>query len=272
MVAVLFLAGAGLSAAELELAGYGGVTLPFYEQTFTVDLSPPSNPAAGIDIRQERPLALDARSGLVFAGGATVWLTGGLGIEARYDSADIDIDTLGPRYTVTFSRPFPNLRATLEPAAATVTLSALHPVSLNLRLRTGGPVRFVFSGGVSYLSDFQLAVSQPLNLSVSGIALPPGLDLGTVTAQALSRPDADESRFGGNVGIGLQIKISDNLALVGEGRVFAFPKQVLTWDVTQTSGLVTLPDEAIDALEQQLQPIRFNPAYFHLIGGLALSF
>jgi len=274
IVASLIACAGPLNAAELELAGYFGLTLPFYEQTFTVDLNVPGNPVAGIDIRQERPLSLNAKGGLVLAGGATVWLTGGLGLEARYDSADVDIDALGPRYAVTFSRPFPNFSTTLEAAPTTVSISALTPVSLNLRLRTPGSLRFVFSAGLSYLPDFQLAVTQPLNISVSGIVLPPGLDLGTVTAQALSRPEQTEgeNRFGGNVGIGLQIKVSDHVSIVGEGRVFAFPKQVLTWEVTQQGGLVTFPPAALAALEQQLEPIRFNPAYFHLVGGLAVTF
>ena len=34
-------------AAELELAGYLGLTLPFYEQTFPIDLRPPDGPSRG---------------------------------------------------------------------------------------------------------------------------------------------------------------------------------------------------------------------------------
>ena len=263
-----------VEAAELELAGYAGLTLPFYDQTFTIDLNVPTNPVTGIDIRQERPLTLNAKSGLVVAGGATVWLTGGLGLEARYDSADVDIDALGPRYAVTFSSPFPSFSVALEPAPTTITLSALTPVSLNLRFRTPGSLRFFVSGGLSYLPDFQIAVIQPLSVGLLGLPLPPGIDFGSLTATAVSGPEQteNESRFGGNFGIGLQIQVSEHVAIVGEGRVFAFPKQVLTWQVTQEGGLVTLPPQALEALEQRLEPVRFNPAYFHLVGGLAFTF
>ena len=270
---LVLLVPAGGSAAELELAGYGGVTFPFYEQSFSIDLRPPDRPFPGVELRQERPLTLNGKGGLVLAGAATLYLTGGLGIEVRYDSADVDIGAEAPVYSVRTSGPLPGFSATLEPAPTVVTLSNLTPVSLNLKLRSGGPLRFVLSGGVSYLPDFQLAVSQPLNLRLSGVSLPPGLDLGTINATAITRPeDPESSRLGGNVGLGLQINLSDNVALVGDARVFAFPKQVLEWRVTQRGGIVTVPPELLDALEAQLEPVRFNPAYFHLIGGIALTF
>jgi hypothetical protein len=260
-------------AAELELAGYLGLTLPFYEQTFPIDLRPPERPIQGIQIQQIAPLSLNAKGGPAFAGGVTVYF-GPVGIEGRYDSADADLTADPPVYSLRLSSPFPNFSTTLEPAPTEVTLAALTPLSLNLKLRTTGTVRFSVSGGVSYLPEFQLAVRQPLNLRVGGIGLPPGLDLGTVTAEAVSRPDdpSEEGRLGANGGLGLGIELSEHAALVVDARVFYFPEQVLEWRVTQTAGAVTLPDALLQSLEQQLEPVRFNPAYFHLQGGLAFSF
>lgn len=264
---------ASASAATLEIAGYAGLTLPFYEQTFTIDLVPPENPASGVTLKQERPLTLSAKSGLVLAGGATVYFGGALGIEARYDSAVVDITSEPPLYSVSLSSPLPKLGFTLEPSPTAVTVSSLTPLSLNLKLRSPGPLRFFVSGGVSYLPDFQLAVTQKLNVAVAGIALPVGVSFGSLSATAVSRPDDTErSRLGGNAGLGLQIKLGDHVALVGEGRVFFFPKQELTWKVSQEGGFVTVPPEVLKALEQQLEPVRFNPAYFHLIGGIAFTF
>ena len=272
-VLVTSLSAASASAATLEIAGYGGLTLPFYEQTFTVSLVPPVNPASGVTIKQERPLSLNAKSGLILAGGATVYFGGALGIEARYDSATVDITSEPPLYSVTLLKPLPNLHFTLEPAATIITVSSLTPVSLNLKLRTPGPLRFFLSGGVSYLPDFQLAVRQTLDVSVAGVSLPPGVNLGSLSATAVSRPeDAEAKHLGGNAGLGLQIKLGDHVALVAEGRVFYFPKQVLTWKVSQQGGFVTVPPEVLTALEQQLVPISFNPAYFHLVGGIAFTF
>ncbi|HET7293813.1 MAG TPA: hypothetical protein VFM88_15420 [Vicinamibacteria bacterium] len=259
--------------AELELAGYAGLTFPFYEQSFPIDLRPPERPIQGVELRQERPLVLNGKGGLVLAGSATLYLTGGLGIEARYDSADVEIDAVPPLYSVRTFSPLPSFSATLEPAPATVTLSNLTPLSLNLKLRTGGPIRFVLSGGVSYLPDFQLAVTQPLGLRLAGVPLPPGLDFGRITATAVTRPDDPQaSRIGGNLGLGVQIRLSDSLALVADARAFGFPKHVLEWRVVQAGGVVTVPPELVQALESQLEPVRFNPAYFHLIGGIAITF
>lgn len=261
-------------AATLELAGYAGLTIPFYEQTFTVSLQPPTNLFPGVTIRQERPLGLNAKSGLIFAGGATVYLGGAFGIEARYDSARVDITSDPPLYSVTLSRPFPNLQFALEPAPTVITISSLTPVSLNLKLRTSGALRFFVSGGVSYLPDFQLAVQQKLDLSLAGVSLPAGVNLGSLTASAVTSPEDPQSNshLGGNAGLGLQIQFGEHVALVGEARGFFFPKQVLTWKVSQQPGLISLPAEVTAALEAQLQPIRFNPAYFHLVGGLAFTF
>jgi hypothetical protein len=262
------------AAAELELAGYLGATLPFYEQTFPIDLRPPERPIQGIEIRQEEPLRLNAKGGLALAGGATVYFGGAFGIEARYDSAGVDIGAEPPLYSLRLSKPFPSFSTTLEPAPTVVTISSLNPVSLNLKFRTGGRTRFFFSAGASYLPEFQLAVTQPLNLRVGGIGLPPGLDFGTVTAQAVSHPDdpSQESRFGGNAGLGLQIPLGEHASLVVEGRVFFFPKHELAWEVVQAGGALTLPDELLKSLEAQLAPVVFNPAYFHLIGGIAFTF
>src|SRR5688500_16725608 len=83
------LACASARAAELELAGYLGYTLPFYEQTFPIDLRPPGGAVQGIALRQVEPLRLNAKGGLAFAGAVTVSF-GPIGIEGRYDSADVD--------------------------------------------------------------------------------------------------------------------------------------------------------------------------------------
>jgi hypothetical protein len=264
------LAAASTNGAELELAGYVGYTLPFYEQTFPIDLRPPSGAIQGIELRQVEPLKLNAKGALTLAGGATLFF-GPLGIEGRYDSAKVDPTADPPVYSLRLSSPFPSLTTTLAPSPTAVSVSHLTPLSLNLKLRSA--VGFSISGGVSYLPDFELAVRQPLNLRIGGAGLP-GLDLGSVTAEAVSRPQdpSRDSRFGANLGVGLRIPVSDHAGLVVDARAFYFPEQVLEWRVAQTGGPVTLPPALVQSIAQQLEPVRFNPAYFHLQGGLALSF
>jgi len=270
LAACVLLAGAQARAVELELAGYIGYTLPFYEQTFPINLGPSSGGIQGIALQQVEPLRLNAKGGLAFAGGATLYF-GPIGIEGRYDSADVRPTADPPVYSLRLSSPFPNVSTTLVPSPTEVRVSSLTPLSLNLKLRSS--IGLSVSAGVSYLPDFQLAVRQPLNLRIGGVGLP-GLDLGTVTAAAVSRPDdpARDSRFGANAGLGLRLPLGGHLGLVVDARAFLFPEHVLEWRVNQTGGVVTLPPALLQALEQQLEPVRFNPAYFHLQGGLALSF
>ncbi|HET9316531.1 MAG TPA: hypothetical protein VFQ51_13140, partial [Vicinamibacteria bacterium] len=94
-------------AAGLELAGYLGYTLPFYEQTFPIDLRPPAQPVQGLQLQQLEPLRLNAKGGLTFAGGITIFF-GPIGIEGRYDSADVDITADPPVYSLRLSSPFPS--------------------------------------------------------------------------------------------------------------------------------------------------------------------
>ena len=224
-------------------------------------------------LQQERPLSLNAKSGLVLAGGATVYLGGAFGIEARYDSATVDITSEPPLYSVTLSRPLPNLRFTLEPAPTVDHRVLAHSRLAQLEAAHAGAPAVLPLGGSELSSRLPARGPAEARLEHRGISLPPGVNLGSLSATALTRPeDPETGHLGGNVGLGLQIKLGEHVALVGEGRAFFFPKHVLTWRVSQQGGLVTLPPEVTTALEQQLEPIRFNPAYFHLVGGLAFTF
>lgn len=274
IVALSALAWAGVSAraAELELSGSLGYTLPFYEQTFPIDLQPPGSPVQGIELRPLEPLRLNAKGAFAYAGAATLYF-GPIGVEVRYDSARVDPTADPPVYSVLLSSPFPNVSATLVPAPTDVRLTSLTPVSLNLKLRSTGPLRLSVSGGVSYLPEFQLVVRQPINLRVGGLGLP-ALDLGSISAEAISQPQdpVRDSRIGANVGVGLRLPLSDHAGLVVDGRAFYFPEHVLEWRVRQTGGPVTLPPALLRSIAEQLEPVRFNPAYFHLQAGIALSF
>ncbi|MET0555299.1 MAG: hypothetical protein ABW221_19815 [Vicinamibacteria bacterium] len=272
LIAAFVFAGLSARAAELEVSGSLGYTLPFYDQTFPIDLRPPGVPVQGIELRPQEPLRLNAKGALAYAGTATLYF-GPIGIEGRYDSARVDITAIPPVYSVRLSSPFPNVSTTLTPAPTDLRLTALTPVSLNLKLRTTGPFRLSVSGGVSYLPEFQLIVRQPIDLRVGGLGLP-ALQLGSVLAEAISQPQdpARDSRIGANAGVGLRLPLSDHAGVVVDARAFVFPEQVLEWRVRQTGGPVTLPPALLQSVADQLEPVRFNPAYFHLQAGIALSF
>ena len=84
-----------------------------------------------------------------------------------------------------------------------------------------------------------------------------------VTAEAVSMPQdpSEDSRVGANAGLGLRLPLSDRAGLVFDARGFYFPEQVLEWRVVQTGGPVPLPPALLQSIQQQLEPVRFNPAY-----------
>ena len=269
-VAFALLASAPARAAELELAGYVGYTLPFYEQTFPIDLRPPGGAIQGIQLLQVEPLRLNAKGGLTFAGGATFYF-GPVGIEGRYDSAQVDPTADPPVYLLRLSSPFPSVSTTLVPSPTEVEVSSLTPLSLNLKLRAGRRVQRI---GWSQLPAGFRARGAPAVQPACGRRRASGArswGAGGGSPFEASGPVRD-SRFGANAGLGLRLPLSDHAGLVVDARGFFFPEQVLEWRVTQTGGPVTLPPALLQAIQQQLEPVRFNPAYFHLQGGIALSF
>jgi hypothetical protein len=268
LVGAVLGAAAPAPAAELELAFYGGKVAPFYEQSIVANLGGGS-PVAGLTLEQVEPFELTATGGLTLAGGATLWL-GAFGIEGRYDSADVDIEATGPVYRLTLRRPLPPASVVLSPSATLIDLQAVTPISLNLRLRTSGSVRFFLSGGLSYLPALNVDVRQELGVEVPPL---PEFSLGALNLRATARPedDGEGGRLGANLGAGLQFGLGGGFALVVDARAFAFKEQVLEWTVGPGSAGI-LPQEVLDAVAERLEPVRFTPAYFHLSGGLALRF
>ena len=280
-VLLAFTCAEAASAAELELAGYAGLTLPFYEQTFPIDLRPPERPIQGIQIRQEQPLQLNAKGGLVLAGGATLYLAGAFGIEARYDSADVDITADPPVYSLRLSSPFPNFETTLQPAPTVVTISALTPVSLNLKLRTPGSVRFFVSGGVSRLPSFEFTLDQRIGLGVTGInVITRQATISSVGISGALTPVGNKdapnveggSRWGGNLGGGLQFSLGKNVTLLAEARYFYFPSQEFEWSVDTDRTLTSIEQALLDATLSRVPLVEFKPQFFQVTGGITLSF
>jgi len=204
LLALPALAGAG----ELELTAYGGRTFPFYSQTFKYDPGPVTVPIPGVTVEQGGSFELKASGGAAFAGGMTFYVTGGFGFEVRYDHADITIDTQSSAYNVRVGLPAP-----LDPVVASLTLTegtadlnAAAPLSLNLKLRTGGRVRLTASGGASRLGDLSSPCSRRSASGVIAVDLEQNhIQIGTIGLQATGVAGAGSS-WGGNLGLGLQIR------------------------------------------------------------------
>lgn len=256
------------AAGEVELAGYLGPALPTYEQSFRYDPGPLSLPA-GITVTQEGVFGLEARGGLAFGGGLSFYFTSAVGVEARVDSAAVEVVTQGARFTadLRLPAPLPPISARLEPTG-TATVDRLNPVSLNLKLRTPGRVRLVVSGGVSWLPSSSFSVTQNVGLGVTLI----GLAGVTVPTLPLRAGGGIEGVFGVNAGVGLHARLARRVGLVAEGRVFRFRERTLAWTRGDDRPLSALEQLLVQEVQRRLGPVEFEPTFFQVTAGLTVRF
>jgi hypothetical protein len=264
-------------AGDLEIAGYLGPALPSYQQSFRYDPGPNPFRIPGVTLTQNGVFELDGRGGLAVGGGITWYaLLSTVGIEARVDTADVDVRATGARYTARadLPPPLPDLTTELDLGSGTVDLDRLRPLSLNLKLKTPGPLRLAASAGVSYLPEFRLSATQTVGLGVTGVdGRRQGLDVATVLlrAEALPNEEGQGGKLGANLGAGLQLSLLPRLAVVAEARYFVFKKHTLVWRRAE-GGLSPIEDALAQELERRLEPVEFNPTFFQATAGLTLTF
>lgn len=243
-----------------DLSVFGGVAFPTYEQQFVVR-APAVPPLPGFVIRPDGDLTIDAKGGTVFGAALAKEFGGVIGLEARFDSTAIDLRTSGVRYTLAYG-PVPivgTLNGSLAVAPGALDTDRLSLLSLNLRLRTPGPVSLVASGGVSYLPRFNVSGDTSVQLTVNGL---PSLDSSTRLRLVVS-PTESNHRFGVNGGVGLRVKVAPGLSVFGEARGFYFKEYDLSVDVD---------DPRLAALVGELEQPRFKPIIVNVVGGLVFSF
>jgi len=277
--AVVFTALLPLGASaenNFEVAAYLGTSFPFYSQTFTYSPGPVSLDLPGVTISQQGAFQMDGSGGLVLSGGVTYYFGGVIGIEGRLDTAKVNVDTKGARYDVKLTLPGIPLpfSASLDLGTGTADLATLKPWSLNLKLRTPGPVRLFVSGGVSRLPALDFTVNQNIGLGATALnVITSRLDVGTVRLKGALVPQEGESRWGVNAGGGLQLKLGPNVALVAEGRYFYFGERTYDWSAVPTDRfLAGLEQKLLDATRQRLPAIKFKPQFVQATGGVAISF
>jgi hypothetical protein len=271
----LMLALPRLSAAgAFELAGYVGQALPTYDKAFSYDPGLAFSGIPGVTVSQSGSFTLEGRGGLAVGGGATFYFAGILGLEGRIDTADVVVDVSNPVFHVTadLPSPLPDISEDVTLAPGTVDLERLKPLSLNLKLRTPGSVRFTLSAGGSYLPSFRFSATQRLALGVTGVT-PTDITLGSLTYRAEAAPTAEgQGRWGLNAGAGLQVALGKTVALVVEGRAFVFQEQTIDWSRADSRPLSPLEEALARELEERLEPIEFNPTFFQATAGLAITF
>ena len=266
-IALLFVTGSSVAEAGWEIAFLGGWTAPTFEQTFTYqpDLGLPAFP--GINIRQEGEFSMKARGSFAFGGSVTYYFTDFFGIEGRVDTVDFRIDTIAPSFIATaeLPAPLPSVSTAVDLGQGEVNVERLYPFSANLKLRTPGAARFVVSGGLSYLPSLRLDASQELVLGVTAFGFQL-LQVATAGVTAVAAAAPDESRWGINGGAGLELDVSEKVAITIEGRIYRFKQHTFTWEGVQA------PTTVIEELENELDPIELEPFYFQVTGGIVIRF
>jgi hypothetical protein len=272
--AVLLAPVVAASGERLEIAGYAGYTFPFYSQTFRYDPGPVTVPIPGVSVEQSGEFEARASGGPAFAGAITLYATAGLGFELRYDRADITVDTRGASYAVRLRLPAP-----LDPVVVNLALSegkvdleAVGPLSFNLKLRTGGAVRFTTSFGASRLGDLEMTLTQSIGLGVIGFDFVQGnAQIATLGLKATA-PGEGGSSWGANLGLGLQIPIGEHGAFVIEGRGFYFPKRTVEWEPVLDRPLTPIEQTLLSRVLERLDPVEFEPWWVQATFGFAVRF
>ncbi len=240
------------------------MSLPHYEQTLRFGLPRLPN-LPNVDVVSRGDLVLDAKGGPVFGGALSRRLIGPLALEARVDTASLKLETAGAGYDLSARLPFlPPAEGSLSLGPGTFPLKRFTILSLDARLETGGPVSLFLSGGVSYLPKLESEGTITATLALPGVSGVPALD---GDLRLVATPTQSQHSFGANAGAGLRIRFGENVALMGEARVFGFREYELAFSLT-TAPSVPILDEAVAGLDA----VRFNPVYFHAAVGLTVSF
>jgi hypothetical protein len=269
-----------LAAGEFEASLFAGYTYPFYSQTFTYDPGPVDIPIPNLTVQQTGTFSIDAKGGLSIGGSATYFLADAVGIELRLDTANINADPKPATYRVRAEvPPLPAVTTNLDLGAGTVDVDTLKPISLNLRLRTPGPVRFIASGGISYLPTFGVRVSQTLGLGVTTVNLQTQrLEVGTLAFRAVIDPATNpdpalqsNSRWGLNAGAGFQFG-GERASLVVEARYFHFPEREVAWEKDDSRPLSAVEQLLLTAVQNRLPSLRFEPNFVQATAGISIRF
>lgn len=259
---------------RFEITGFAGYTFPFYSQSFSYDPGAVSVPIPGVSVEQSGQFEANASGGPAFGFSGTLYATGGLGFEVRYDRADIRVDTQGARYAVRVGLPPPldPVVANLDLSQGQVDLAAVGPWSFNLKLRSGGSVRFVTSFGASRLGDLEMTIEQSVGLGVIGFDFVQGsAQIATLGLRATAAATG-ESTWGANLGLGFQIPIGERAAFVVEGRGFYFPRRSVEWEPVLDRTLTPIEQALLDRLLERLEPVEFEPWWVQASFGFSVRF
>jgi opacity protein-like surface antigen len=260
------------AAGEVEATVRAGQVFPFYKQTVHFDPGPfLRSTFPGVIVDPVQDLRLEGRGGLALGGGLTWYAAGGVGLQARIDTADVSVTSIDAivRVRLPLPPPLPTFSTDLT-IPATADLQRLRPVSLNLAARTSGNVKVHVSGGVSYLPALRFSVRSEIQAADPLLA---GLPLARLTVRAEAEPGGQgEGRLGFNAGAGFGWPLSGRLSLEVDARYFRFRRQTLAWTADPGVALTPVEQQLMRQLLDTLGPVTFNPEFFQATGGLTVRF
>jgi hypothetical protein len=245
------------ASADWDVSFFLGRAFPRFDEELVVRL-PPVPAVPGLDIQAQGTPELRADGGPV-AGGALAWEIGVFGIEGRIDVTDIGLDFTGARYDLRFDPPvFGVTGGSITLGDGRFDANRLKLLSLNLRLRTPGPVSLFGSGGLSYLPDFDVTGSVPIDFRLTGLPGQAQPELGLRVA-----PGESKHRVGVNAGLGL--RVGGRVAAFAEARVFYFREYELQIELDDDQPFV-------NNVLNNVEPIRFEPVIANAVAGIVLRF
>lgn len=268
----LLLVPTGSAAGELELGVFAGQSIPTYEQTFSYDPGAFHLPTTlpGVSIVEQGTFGLTARGGLAAGASLTYFPADAFGIEARFDTVGINVDATGVRYVATVAiPPLPPFTANLDLPPGSVAVDRFTPLSLGLKLRTPGHVRFSLSVGGSYLPKAEATVTQSLAVGLSRFG--PPIEVARASIRAVALPSEGQGRWGVTGAVGLQVPLGATVSFQAEGRAFRFQKQTLGWELVEPVANPAL-DEILRGAVERLDPVEFNPTFYQATAGFAFRF
>ena len=224
----------------------------------------------GGTIRQTGDFVLTARGGPAFGGSLAFFFTENVGIEARVDTVDFDIDLVGPRFEsdVDLGPGLPPASVVLNVPPGVINVERLYPLSLNLKARSSGRARFQASGGVSYLPRVRFEAAQPVTLGLSSLGSE--VELASVVLNVGALAEDSESRWGFNGGAGFEVDVAPVVSFLADVRVHAFQPQTFVWQRASQPGS-ELDELLLEALED-LPPVEIDLFYFQVTAGLLFRF
>jgi hypothetical protein len=246
------------ASADWDVSIFAGRAFPTSDDRLILRV-PAIPPIQGLDIEASGTPELRADGGPVI-GGAVAWEAGVIGIEGRMDLTNVDLDLAGARYNLRVSTPPLGLIGSVTIGDGRFEVDTLSLLSLNLRLRTPGPVGLVVSGGLSYLPAFDIAGSVPLQFELGGVSTVPGT---TPRFQLRVAPAESDHRIGVNGGAGL--RVGGPVALFAEARAFYFKEYELSVALEDAPSVVA-------TLFNDFDPVRFRPVIINATAGLVFSF